>query len=75
MGDSGPVIEFGIRSRYDTTATQRLVVNGRVFCPRRGSVDVLVCFACREGRGLTAGHQERVVCALVDGDPAERPRP
>jgi len=75
VGDSGAVIEFGLRSRYDATATHRQVVNGRVSCPRRGRVDVLVCFACREGRGLTAGHQERVICALPDGASLERPRP
>ena len=38
------------------------VVDGRVACPRTGRVDVVVCFACPQCRGLTAEHLERVVC-------------
>lgn len=62
------MIDFDVRRRSDGVATRRPVVDGRVACPRRGRVDVLVCFACPLGRGLTTGHLERVVCALSDTD-------
>lgn len=40
-----------------------LVRDGRVFCPRRGAVDLAVCWTCPAYRGLTAGSVERLVCS------------
>ena len=39
---------------------------GRVVCPRRGLVDIVVCWMCPSYRGLTSGRVEALICGLSD---------
>ena len=39
------------------------VEGGQVVCPRRGIVDVEICWVCPAYRGLTTGLREGVICA------------
>ena len=52
--------------RASGAAVRRLVTSGSVACPWRGRVDVLECFSCPSARGLTAEHDERILCAWQD---------
>jgi hypothetical protein len=45
--------------------------DGRVACPRRGSVDIARCWACADYRGLTEGHIEALRCAASDDSVAQ----
>jgi hypothetical protein len=44
---------------------------GQVVCPRRGIVDIEICFQCSRFGGLQDGATERLVCTFgsVPGDP------
>lgn len=56
--------QLGIRG--DEPVTLRRVSMGRVICPPHGRVDVVACFLCDLGRGLSDGSEERVRCAWRD---------
>jgi hypothetical protein len=51
--------EDGIAGR---ARVRRRVERGKVECPRRGLVDVTVCFACPLSLGLSSDRDERIVC-------------
>lgn len=52
------------RRAHDHESLFHLAVSdGFVSCPRRGLVDVLECFVCGFGRGLSGGTDERLLCA------------
>lgn len=53
--------------RADRDERVLAVEAGRVMCPRRGSVDIEMCWACREYRGLTTGRVEGLRCGLRAG--------
>jgi len=38
------------------------VEGGQVVCPRRGIVDLEMCWTCPAYRGLTTGRREGVIC-------------
>ena len=38
------------------------VEGGQVVCPRRGMVDLEMCWVCPAYRGLTTGPREGVIC-------------
>jgi hypothetical protein len=38
------------------------VEGGQVVCPRRGIVDLEMCWECPAYRGLTTGHREGIIC-------------
>jgi hypothetical protein len=38
------------------------VEGGQVICPRRGIVDLELCWGCPAYRGLSTGHREGVIC-------------
>ena len=38
------------------------VEDGQVVCPRRGIVDLEMCWVCPAYRGLTTGSREGVIC-------------
>lgn len=44
------------------------VERGQVVCPRRGLVDVELCFTCRDFEGTHEGEIESLLCS-ADGDP------
>jgi hypothetical protein len=51
-------------TRPATSYEQVLVVDeGQVVCPRRGTVDVELCFICPRFRGFHEGITEGLVCA------------
>jgi hypothetical protein len=39
---------------------------GHVACPRRGLVDIQVCWSCPDYRGLSDGRVESLMCGLAD---------
>jgi hypothetical protein len=52
------------RRRGDQESTLHLAVSdGFVSCPRRGLTDIVECFACSAGRGLSAESDEHFLCA------------
>jgi hypothetical protein len=48
--------------RSDRLHHARVVADGYVQCPWRGGVDVVECFACVDGAGLTTEHVEMIAC-------------
>jgi hypothetical protein len=53
----------GRRTRSDATHERVLVVDeGQVVCPRRGTVDLELCFLCPRFRGFHEGITEGLVC-------------
>ena len=50
------------------------VVDGQLWCPRRGRVDIVEFFMCPLSGGLSPEHAERVLCgwsAFVPDGPAQ----
>lgn len=64
------------RSRHASDGPERAlrVDDGRVSCPRRGSVDIARCWRCPDYRGLSSGHVEGVLCA-ADSEVTSGPTP
>jgi hypothetical protein len=53
------------RARSNASHEQVLVVDeGQVVCPRRGTVDLELCFLCSRFRGFHEGITEGLVCAF-----------
>jgi hypothetical protein len=60
------------RTAAAPAAVRRRVRAGFVECPRRGRVDVVVCFGCPLSLGLTTGPSEQLLCRdLGDRRPEE----
>ena len=54
----------GHRARLENRDEQVLVVeDGRVACPRRGVIDLELCFICPRFRGFHQGITEGLVCS------------
>lgn len=52
------------RVRLDSSDEQVLAINhGRVVCPRRGMIDLELCFLCPRFRGFQEGTTEGLVCS------------
>jgi sulfur relay (sulfurtransferase) complex TusBCD TusD component (DsrE family) len=50
------------RSRQPTNEHVLSVDEGQVMCPRRGIVDIEVCWMCSAYRGMSGGSAEGLVC-------------
>ncbi|HET7169234.1 MAG TPA: hypothetical protein VFI69_08520 [Candidatus Limnocylindrales bacterium] len=51
------------RRRPSADGRALTVEAGQVVCPRRGLVDLEVCWVCPAYRGLSTGHFEGVLCS------------
>ncbi len=61
---------MGTRSPHRRTSVEGRVLTveaGQVVCPRRGIVDLEVCWVCPAYRGLSTGHFEGVLCGTGSG--------
>lgn len=55
-----------IRRRKARPRNERVLAieAGQAVCPRRGIVDIEICWTCPAYRGMSGGHVEGLVCAM-----------